>query len=69
MPGQEGILSVYSPMTRTLGDLVYFTKSIIEMKPWRYDYSVHPVEWRGDQGHDTRNAKRLRFGVMRTDGR
>ena len=69
MPGQEGIPSVYSPMTRTLGDLVYFTKSLIQMKPWRYDYTVHPLEWREKQEQDTKDKKVLRFGVMRTDGR
>jgi hypothetical protein len=36
MPGQEGIPSVFSPMSRTLGDLSYFTKSLISMKPWKY---------------------------------
>ena len=69
MPGQEGIPSVYSPMARTLGDLIYFTKSLVQMKPWRYDYSVHPLEWREEQEDEIRTKKVLRFGVMRTDGK
>ena len=40
MPGQEGIPSVFSPMARTLPDLVYFSQSMISMKPWEYDHSV-----------------------------
>ncbi|KAL2257422.1 hypothetical protein VTK26DRAFT_202 [Humicola hyalothermophila] len=70
MPGQEGVPSVYSPMARTLGDLTYFVRAVLgEMRPWRYDYTVHPLPWRdeiekefGDPG------RKLRVGVLRTDG-
>ncbi|KAL8718180.1 MAG: hypothetical protein Q9225_004658 [Loekoesia sp. 1 TL-2023] len=67
MPGQEGIPSVFSPMARTLPDLVYFTKSMIGMKPWEYDHSVHLIPWRSEMYNDTKDQKRLRIGVMRTD--
>lgn len=69
MPGQEGIPSVASPMARTLHDLIYFSKSIISMKPWVYDHTVHPIPWRTDQERDTKERKVLKFGVMRTDGK
>ena len=69
MPGQEGIPSVFSPMTRTLDDLVYFTRSMIGMKPWKYDHSVHPLEWRENVEEETKNQKKFRVGVMRTDGK
>jgi Asp-tRNA(Asn)/Glu-tRNA(Gln) amidotransferase A subunit family amidase len=69
MPGQEGIPSVFSPMTRTLADLVYFSKSMIQMKPWNYDHSVHPIEWREEQAKAAKEQKKFRVGVMRTDGR
>ncbi|KUJ24111.1 amidase signature enzyme [Mollisia scopiformis] len=68
MPGQEGIPSVFSPMTRTLGDLSYFTKSMISMKPWKYDHSVHPIPWRPDVVKEYEEKKTLRIGVLRTDG-
>ncbi|KAH6669367.1 amidase signature domain-containing protein [Halenospora varia] len=67
MPGQEGIPSVFSPMSRTLGDLTYFTKSMIGMKPWKYDHSVHPIPWRGDVVTEYEEKKKLRVGVLRTD--
>ena len=67
MPGQEGIPSVFSPMARTLADLTYFSKSMVSMKPWNYDYSVHPMEWR-DQRAIKEKAK-LRIGVLRSDGK
>lgn len=68
MPGQEGIPSVFSPMTRTLPDLIYFSKSILSMKAWNYDHSVHPIPWRTDEEQDAKEKKRLRIGVLRTDG-
>ncbi|KAL8924184.1 MAG: hypothetical protein Q9172_002806, partial [Xanthocarpia lactea] len=68
MPGQEGIPSVFSPMARTLPDLVYFTKSMIGMKPWDYDHTVHPIPWRTDLFNSTKDQKTLRIGVMETDG-
>lgn len=68
MPGQEGIPSVYSPMARTLADLVYFSKSIISMKPWNYDHTVHPIEWRTIQYQEAKDKHKFKFGVMNTDG-
>lgn len=68
MPGQEAIPSVFSPMARTLNDLTYFTQSIVGMQPWKYDYTVHPLAWRQSIVDEFREKKRLRVGVMRTDG-
>ncbi|KAH6853492.1 amidase signature domain-containing protein [Chaetomium sp. MPI-CAGE-AT-0009] len=70
MPGQEGVPSVYSPMARTLEDLTYFTRVILgEMRPWVYDYTVHPLPWRGEVEREfVTAARKLRVGVLRTDG-
>jgi len=68
MPGQEGVPAVYSPMARTMDDLVYFTQSMVKMKPWRVDYSIHPIEWRDSIMEEYENKAKLRVGVMRTDG-
>ncbi|KAF4975232.1 hypothetical protein FZEAL_7939 [Fusarium zealandicum] len=68
MPGQDGVPAVYSPMARTLNDLTYFTRSMIQMKPWTYDYSCHPLPWRSDIEQDYLEKKSLRVGVLRTDG-
>lgn len=67
MPGQEGVPSVFSPMTRTLTDLQYFTRSIIGMKPWEYDHTVHPIPWREDISNEIMKKEKLRVGVLRTD--
>jgi Asp-tRNA(Asn)/Glu-tRNA(Gln) amidotransferase A subunit family amidase len=68
MPGQEGIPSVFSPMSRTLEDLSYFTKSLIGMQPWKYDHSVHPIPWRGEVAEQFAEKKKFKVGVLRTDG-
>ncbi|KAF2263076.1 amidase signature enzyme [Lojkania enalia] len=68
MPGQEAIPSVFSPMARTLDDLTYFTRSLIGMKPWNYDYTVHPLEWRDHIAAEYKEKKQLRVGILRTDG-
>ncbi|ERS96837.1 hypothetical protein HMPREF1624_07046 [Sporothrix schenckii ATCC 58251] len=69
MPGQEGVPSVYSPMARTLADLTYFTRTLIQMEPWRYDYSVHRITWDQKTEDDTSSpSRKLRVGVMMSDG-
>ncbi|GAM82278.1 hypothetical protein ANO11243_002570 [Dothideomycetidae sp. 11243] len=67
MPGQEGIPSVFSPMARTLHDLIYFSRAVIQCKPWKYDHSVHPIPWR-EEVYDSVGSRKLRIGVLRTDG-
>lgn len=67
MPGEEGVPSVFSPMTRTLDDLIYFPRTVIGMKPWVYDYSAHPLEWRPHIEQQFSEKKRLRVVILRTD--
>ncbi|KAF2124553.1 amidase signature enzyme [Dothidotthia symphoricarpi CBS 119687] len=67
MSGQEAIPSVFSPMARTLNDLTYFTRSFIQMQPWKYDYTVHPLAWRDDIEAEFQDKEKLRIGIMRTD--
>ncbi|KAI9796187.1 MAG: hypothetical protein M1833_006438 [Piccolia ochrophora] len=69
MPGQEGVQSVFSPMARTMNDLTYFSKSILSMKPWTYDHSVHPLPWRDDLYNSSKASSHLRIGVMESDGK
>ena len=68
MPGQEGVPAVYSPMARTLDDLTYFTRAVIEMKPWEYDYTCHPLAWRPEMEKQYTEQKKFRVGILRTDG-
>jgi len=66
MPGQEGVTAVYSPMTKTMDDLSFFLKTVIDMKPWTYDHHVIPLPWRDVR--DQMESKSVRWGVLRDDG-
>ncbi|KFA79080.1 hypothetical protein S40288_07026 [Stachybotrys chartarum IBT 40288] len=68
MPGQEAVPSVYSPMARTLNDLTYFTRSVVQMEPWKYDHTCHPLAWRPQVEEEYADKKVLRVGILRTDG-
>lgn len=64
MPGQEGVPAVYSPMARTLEDLTYFTRAIIQMEPWKFDHTVHPLPWDSQKADEYLGKARLRVGVV-----
>lgn len=66
--GQEGVPSVFSPMARTLNDLTYFTKRLLEMQPWKTDYTVHPIAWRQDSYDHIVSSRQLRIGLLHSDG-
>lgn len=42
---------------------------MISMKPWKYDHTVHPIEWRESQAKSANDKKKFRVGVLRTDGK
>ncbi|KAG9218214.1 hypothetical protein CCMSSC00406_0005895 [Pleurotus cornucopiae] len=65
MPGQEGVLPVYSPMARTLEDLDTFWQAVMSMKPWKYDPSVLPIPWRKP---DFEGRTSLKWAVIWDDG-
>jgi Amidase len=69
MAGQEGVQAVYSPMSRSLDDLRYFTREFVKMKPWRVDPTCTPLEWRDEVEKSWEERKVLKVGIMRSDGR
>ena len=68
MAGQEGVLAVASPMARTLDDLFYFSKAVLEMKAENYDHTVQPLVWREEAFQKVKQSHKLRIGVMWSDG-
>ncbi|KAF8455851.1 amidase signature domain-containing protein [Terfezia claveryi] len=68
MSGQEGVMAVYSPMARSMPDLVYFLRSIIEMKPWTYDQACSPIPWRMKDIEQEYSHGPRRWAVMPSDG-
>ncbi|UNI23606.1 Amidase [Purpureocillium takamizusanense] len=68
MPGQDGVPAVYSPMARTMNDLMYFTRAVLQQGTYNYDPSCHPIPWRTDVVTEYKEKKKMRVGVYRTDG-
>jgi amidase len=64
--GQETVVSVLGPMTRSLSNIHFFFKSILETKPWLIDPKVHNIPWREDLFQEGQMNK-LCFGVIKFD--
>ncbi len=61
--GSAGVPVSFSPMASTLGDLKFLSKSVIDMKPWKYDNECAKLPW---QKLDM--PSKLKIGVMNHDG-
>ncbi|CAF0937784.1 unnamed protein product [Adineta steineri] len=66
LDGQESIPSVIGPMTRSLSNIHFVFKLILETKPWLVDPKVHNIPWRNDLFEESQN-KKLCFGVIQFD--
>lgn len=62
-PDQMIVPSVVGPSARSLEDLEYFFKVILDAKPWLYDPKTPPIPWR-----DYEVPKKLSFGIMKNNG-
>ncbi|KAF2472463.1 amidase [Lindgomyces ingoldianus] len=78
MDGQNTILSVVGPLATTVPSLRLVMKALLAQKPWLHDPLVHELPWRYEQEKeilelidpvsDASKARKLSFGVFRTDG-
>jgi amidase len=59
LPGQEAVQSVNGPMTHSLADLEYYSKTVVDAEPWHVDPRCLPIPWRG-----VSLPSRLRIAVM-----
>ncbi|UJR07732.1 hypothetical protein I4U23_012016 [Adineta vaga] len=66
LDGLESVTSVIGPMTRSLSNIYFLFKSILETKPWLIDPQVHNIPWREDLFQEGRKEK-LSFGVILFD--
>jgi hypothetical protein len=51
-----------------MADLRFFAREVLRLPCWRYDHSVHPIQWRGEVEEEWETRKVLKVGVMRDDG-
>jgi len=63
MAGQEAVVSVNGPMSKSLEDIQLFSKSVIESEPWLVDPKCLPIPWRVVEP-----PKKLKIAVVRHDG-
>ncbi|KAH7931012.1 general amidase [Leucogyrophana mollusca] len=70
LEGQDSVLSVFGPMTRSLGGLKTFTKAVIEAKPWLKDPLAVRKKWDEEEYKlaDHGYGKKLCFAIMWNDG-
>jgi amidase len=68
MDGQNSILSVVGPIATNVASLRLATQALLQQDPWFYDPLVNEIPWRADHEAEIKQAKKLCFGVLRTDG-
>jgi amidase len=68
MEGQNTVLSVVGPIATNAASLRLVTQALLQQNPWLHDPLVHEIPWRADQETEIKSAKKLCFGVLRTDG-
>ena len=63
LAGQEAVQSVNGPMAKTLGDIVTYSKAIVDAQPWLVDPKMLPIPWRRVEP-----KKKLKIAVLWNDG-
>ncbi|KAH7003234.1 amidase signature domain-containing protein [Fusarium venenatum] len=63
MPGQEAVQSVNGPLARTIQDIQFYSKAVIDAQPWLADPKCVPIPWRPAQLPD-----KLKIAFMWHDG-
>lgn len=67
MDGQNTILSVVGPLSRSVPSLQMVVKAILSQQPWLHDPLVHEIPWRQSYEDDVWGRK-LVFGILEHDG-
>ncbi|KAG2044807.1 general amidase [Suillus americanus] len=70
LEGQDSILSVFGPMTSSLGGLKVFMKAVVNSKPWLKDPLAVRKKWDEEEYDlaDHGSGKDLCFAIMWNDG-
>ncbi|KAG1747892.1 general amidase [Suillus paluster] len=70
LEGQDSVLSVFGPMTTSIGGVKVFMKAVINTKPWLKDPLVVRKKWDEDEYNlaDHGSGKDLCFAIIWDDG-
>ncbi|POR33152.1 Acetamidase [Tolypocladium paradoxum] len=63
MPGQEAVQSVNGPMARSLTDIEFYSKTVVDERPWLRDPRCVPLPWQAVE-----LPTKLKIAVMWHDG-
>lgn len=64
IPGQEYILAVNGPMSRSLRSVQLYSEAVLseEVAPWNFDHKCVPIPWRKNVIQP--NGRKLRIGLV-----
>lgn len=70
MLGEEQIIPVIGPISRSLEGVKMFMRAILDQKPWILDSSLIALPWKRDSllRADSLGKKKLRIGILSDDG-
>jgi Asp-tRNA(Asn)/Glu-tRNA(Gln) amidotransferase A subunit family amidase len=70
MMGEEQVIPVIGPISRSLEGVKIFMKTLLDQKPWITDPSLVPIPWRTTSllRTDSFGKRKLRIGVLSDDG-
>ncbi|KAG0708899.1 general amidase [Suillus ampliporus] len=70
LEGQDSVLSVFGPMTNSVGGIKVFMKAVVDAKPWLKDPLAVRKKWDEDEYNlaDHGSGKDLCFAIMWDDG-
>ena len=63
MAGQEAVMSVNGPMAKSLEDITFYSKAVIDAQPWLVDPKCLPIPWRPAE-----RKSKLKIAVLWHDG-
>jgi amidase len=63
LAGQEAVASVNGPMAKTLEDITFYAKAVIDAQPWLVDPKCVPIPWR-----PVEPKQKLKIAVLWNDG-
>ncbi|KAL5426941.1 hypothetical protein PMIN06_009817 [Paraphaeosphaeria minitans] len=63
LAGQEAVMSVNGPMAKSLEDITFYSRAVIDAQPWLVDPKCLPIPWRPAE-----RKSKLKIAVLWHDG-
>ncbi|KAJ4358088.1 uncharacterized protein N0V89_002667 [Didymosphaeria variabile] len=63
LAGQEAVMSVNGPMAKSLEDITFYSKAVVDAQPWLIDPKCLPIPWRPAE-----RKSKLKIAVLWNDG-